>query len=186
MIKLTQLGLLLALFFLSAVPARAGLLIEPVVGFNMGTKLDFQGGKNYSGGKGLGYGGRLGFQSWGLQLGADYLQSSIDMGEDDIKRNVKTKEWAGFVGYEFPILLRVYAGYIFSAKGDTKLAAGKLTLEDGTGMKAGVGFTGLPFVDINVEYRRGTFDNQKTGATKSSKDVDYNSLLLSLSVPLNL
>lgn len=186
MIKLTQLGLLLALFFLSAVPARAGLLIEPVVGFNMGTKLDFQGGESYSGGKGLGYGGRLGFQKLGLQLGVDYLKSSIDMNDDDIKRNVKMDEWAAFIGYEFPVLFRVYAGYIFSAKGESKVALGSLDLEDGSGTKLGVGFTGIPFLDINLEYRSGTFDNQKTAGVKSSKDVDYNSLLLSLSLPLNL
>jgi Outer membrane protein beta-barrel domain len=184
-IKLTQLSLLLAVFFLISIPAKAGLLIEPVLGFNMGTKLDFP-TKNYSGGKGMGYGGRLGFQKLGFQLGADYLHSSIDMNETDIKRNVALTEWAGFIGYEFPVLLRVYAGYIFSAKGETKLATGTAKVEDGTGTKVGIGFTGIPFLDINLEYRAGTFDTYRLAGVKQSGNIDYSTYMLSLSLPFNL
>src|SRR5690606_12288700 len=111
-------------------------------------------GDSYSGGNGGAYGGRLGYQNLGFQLAIDYLNSTIDMGDDDIKSDLKTSEWAAFVGFEFPILFRVYAGYIFSANGETEDANGELDLNKGSGTKVGVGFTGLPFIDINFEYRK--------------------------------
>ena len=106
------------------------------------------------------------------------------MDEDVFKNNVKQTDWGAFVGFEFPILVRVYAGYIFSAKGEVSTDFGKAKME-GAGTKVGVGFTGLPFVDINVEYRRGTYDDVKIGGVKSD-DTDFSSLMLGVSLPLNL
>ena len=37
-------------------------------------------------------------------------------GADDNK--FKTSEFGGFIGYEFPVLLRVYAGFVFSGTGE--------------------------------------------------------------------
>lgn len=186
MIKLTQLCLLLVIFFL-ATPVKASLLVEPVVGLNLNSKLDMDGTK-YSGGGGLGYGGRLGWQRFGLQLGADFFHSSIDMSDNTFKKNLKMDEWAGFVGYEFPVLLRVYAGYIFSANGTTRAninnVTGNLKLDSGSGYKLGVGFTGLPFLDINLEYRSIDMDGKFNGTAANNNK--FNTLMLGLSLPLNL
>lgn len=178
---------ILVLAFLMITPAKAGILIEPLVGFNANSKIDIEDGADASGGMGLGYGGRLGYQNYGFQLGVDYLKSSIDMDDKNFDKNVDMSEWAGFVGFKFPILVKVYAGYIFSATGETKNGVGaKQEFNDGTGMKLGVGTTLLPFLDLNFEYRSGTFSELKTAGVKADKDTDYSAYMLSVSLPFNL
>lgn len=181
--QLAQLGLLLALTFTLVPKANAGILLEPVVGFNVASKVEVEDLESYSGGGGLGYGGRVGYQNLGFQLGLDYLNSSIDMGDDDFDKNVDTSEWAAFVGFEFPVLLRVYAGYIFSATGKTEYNNSDLELSKGSGMKVGAGLTVLPFLDINLEYRKGSFDEAELGGTEIDNKVDYSSVFLGVSLP---
>ena len=190
---ISQVIVLLALFLGHSVQSHAALLIEPLVGFNLGSKFDFKfddspaQNENYSGGKGGAFGGRLGYQNFGFQLGVDYLNSSIDMNTSDFKTNISLSEWAGFVGYEFPLFLRVYAGYIFSANGSTKKSTSEsVDLSKGTGSKLGLGFTGLPFIDINFEYRTGTINQMSYGGTDYDTEIRYSSLMLGLSVPFTI
>lgn len=189
------LGVLLFSAFLFTSHAKAALLVEPLVGYsfvNSTFNADTAAGvtkEDYSGNGGS-FGGRLGYQKLGFQIGLDYLHSSIDLDDKDIKQNLSMNEWAAFVGFEFPVLLRVYAGYIFSADGETKIDVGATNedtkLTDGTGMKAGVGFTLLPFLDINVEYRKGTFGEWKRGSQKVDSDVDYSAWMVGVSLPFTL
>jgi hypothetical protein len=191
-IKIAQLGLLLALVIGFSTHAKAALLVEPVVGYNF-SKVDVENGKNYSSGTGPSFGGRLGYQNLGFQLGLDYLNSNINPNHNDFDSNVKMNEFAGFVGFEFPVLLRAYAGYIFSATGqssnfDAHDGNGnqKLKLSGGSGMKVGLGLTFLPFVDINFEFRQGTFTDNKLGTTTFNNDVKYSSYMVGLSIPIAL
>ncbi len=190
--KLIQLALLVALTMGFSSHSQAALLIEPVVGFNLGTKYDLKFDSfpvlndSFSGGSGVSYGGRLGYQQLGLQLGLDYLKSSIDMNTSDLKENISTSEWGGFIGYEFPILLRVYAGYIFSGTGTTKDDGTKIEFNEGTGSKVGVGFTGLPFVDINLEYRQMKYPEMTLGSTDTDTDTTYSTIMLGLSLPFTI
>ena len=192
------LGLLL-ITSLFAFNASASLLIEPVIGYNLGIKGKIHEGTasgggtvaedKFSGGGGLGYGGRLGYQKLGFQVGLDYLNSAINPDDKAFKGAIDINEYAAFVGFEFPILFRVYGGYIFSADGVGKLKGPpdeKLTLKDGTGFKAGVGFTLLPFLDINFEYRRTTFGKWQSGSTKIDGDVDYSAYMIGLSLPFTI
>lgn len=186
--KFAQLVLLI-LAFLIIKPASAGVLIEPVVGYNMGDFKTDSAGSSTEDFSGASYGGRLGYQNLGFQLGIDYLKSNLSVDDKDYS-NLETSEWAGFVGFEFPVLLRVYAGYIFSATGETKIDTGptkeKVDLKDGTGMKLGVGFTVLPFLDINLEYRKGKFGEYKMGGVKSDDDTDYDTYMVGVSLPFVL
>lgn len=186
--KIIQLSFLLALFgYISN--ARSAVLIEPVGGYNIGTKLDFEGtgGESYSGGNGWAAGGRLGFQQLGFQVGMDYLHSYVDMDDNDFNKKVNMDEFGAFVGFEFPILLRVYAGYIFAASGKTENAADeKIELSSGSGQKFGVGFTGLPFLDINLEYRRGTFGEKEVAGVESKDDTNYQSIMIGVSLPFTI
>lgn len=179
--KFAQLLILIVAFFMIN-PAKAGLLIEPLVGYSTGS-FDGESSSDFSG---TSYGGRLGYQNLGFQMGLDYLNSSLTMDDSDYSK-LEFSEWAGFVGFEFPILLRVYAGYIFTASGETKYdsGAGKQLLEvtGGTGSKFGVGFTGLPFLDINLEYRKGSFSEFDLGGTTFNQSIDYQSYMLSISLP---
>lgn len=183
--KFAQLLLLIFAFFVIT-PAKAGVLIEPVLGYNFGK---FEGDNAIDSEKftGPAFGGRLGYQNLGFQLGVDYLRSTLNIDDNSFKEDLTASEWAGFVGFEFPVLLRVYAGYIFSAQGETEVAGStKLDFNEGSGMKFGVGFTGLPFVDINFEYRKGSFAEYKLGGTKVEESIDYNSFMVGISLPFVL
>ena len=183
--KFAQLFILVLAFFIIK-PAHAGLLIEPVVGYNIGNIEVDTAGIDKEKTSGVSYGGRLGYQNLGFQLGLDYLNSNLNVDENKYS-NLKTGEWAGFVGFEFPILLRVYAGYIFSATADTQFDAGagkqKISLEGGSGTKLGIGFTILPFLDINVEYRKVSFDDYKFAGSKVNDKSTYDAVMVGVSLP---
>jgi hypothetical protein len=168
--------------------ANAGLLIEPVVGYNLGASIDtdIDGVGEVDGGTGVSYGGRLGYTNLGLQLGVDYLKSTLSMDDDFVDEDVNFTEMAAFVGFKFPVLLRVYAGYIFSSNADTEVAGSKIEYSEGSGTKVGIGFTGLPFVNINVEYRSGKFDTLESGGVEVDSSATYKSLMLSASVPFDI
>lgn len=190
--QLAQIALLLSLVLGFSSYSQAALLVEPVVGYSFSkaeieeqtvgsTTID---GDSYKGSGGS-FGGRLGYQNLGFQLGIDYLRSSIDINDSDFDKNLSTSEWAGFVGFEFPVLIRVYAGYIFSATGESEINGEKIEFSKGSGMKAGVGFTGLPFVDINFEYRKGSFGEFDTlDETFDEESTRFEAFMIGLSLPL--
>lgn len=178
---------ILPLLFLSLLAnAHAGLLVEPVLGWTFGQKLDISGVDDYSGGQGLSYGGRLGYQRGPFQIGADVLKSSVEMDSNDFKENVDITEMGAFIGFELPILLRAYAGYIASIEGDTNINRVKTEFNKGSGFKLGVGWTLLPFLDINLEYRNGMFDEYKQGGMTVKEDTYYKAYMLGVSLPLDL
>lgn len=177
---------LTSICFFQTQKARAELLIEPLVGWSFAEGLDIEDSGDFKSGDGPSIGGRIGYQKLGFQLGLDYLHSSIDMSSNQFDEDVKSNQWAGFVGFKFPILFRVYAGYIFSADGDSELNGRTLELKDGTGGKFGLGFTILPFLDINLEYRKGAYDKFELGSVSSSKDVDFEALMLGVSLPFTI
>jgi hypothetical protein len=184
--KFTQLFILI-LAFLIINPAQAGLLVEPVLGYSMSKLQVDTAGSEEEEGSGVSIGGRLGYQNLGFQLGIDYLKSTISIDDTSFKSDLDSNEISGFVGFEFPILFRVYAGYILSASAEADYGSPKntLSLTDGSGMKLGVGFTGLPFVDINFEYRKGTYATYKY-VTEQEIDTDFSAYMISLSLPFVL
>jgi hypothetical protein len=156
--------------------SQAGLLIEPVLGYNFTSKASTV-EKNYNAGDGVGYGGRLGFASGdGFQLGFDYLKSEINMSSGDFNKDIYEEDLGGFVGYKFKRLFKVYGTYIFSASGNTKINDRAESLDNGTGFKFGIGCTIIPLLDINLDYRKVGFN----------KDIAVDSMMLSVSVPINL
>jgi hypothetical protein len=168
----------------AALPSRASVLVEPVVGWTWGQHLKLDKGENYNTGTGVSYGGRLGWQSsFGLQLGLDYLKSSIDMGSNDFKKNVDEQQYAAFVGFKFPVLFRAYAGYIFDSKATTNLNNANFKLDNGTGWKLGVDCTILPFLDLLLEYRQGSYDGKTAGV---NTNTDFRALMLGVSLPFTL
>lgn len=153
----------------------AGLLVEPVLGYNFLKRADFDNADTYKSGGGEGYGGRVGFQGAGLQIGLDYLKSNVDASDSDFDQNVEMEESGVFAGFEFPAFIRAYATYIFSATGETKVRNQNVILNDGTGGKLGLGFTLLPIIDINLDYRQVSF-----------RHADVELYMLSISAPFNL
>lgn len=184
--KLTQIGLLLALILGFTVESQAALLIEPVLGYSVGKinteqSLLGESEKDDNSLSGTSYGGRLGFQNLGFQLGVDYLASQMTSDGDDFS----TSEFGGFVGFEFPILLRVYAGYVFSGTATAEGDDDDIKLKSGTGPKLGVGFTILPFLDLNIEYRSIKYEEKDLGAL-GKLDTDYQAVMFGVSLPFTI
>ncbi len=196
----------LLLFFLSLFvfsnQARAGLLIEPYLGFSLAGSGDSTFGTttydhSYSSPT---VGGRLGYGMLGFMAGIDYSMQSFDLksevGSTTYEDGVSKNQLGLFVGYELPILLRVWGTYFLSGKidGDDAQAAGTLfdsryEFSDGGGYALGAGFTGLPFVSINLEYRTLEYDKgELSGAniTNYNEKLNLSEVMLSVSLPLDL
>jgi hypothetical protein len=190
MLKRLPLTLLLALVVSYSFQSQAALLIEPVVGYSFGkSNADLevpsdpaQNDSASESARGTSYGGRLGYQNFGFQLGVDYLASNMKIDGDAFK----TSEFGGFVGYEFPILLRVYAGYIFSGTGTLSGDDDDIKLKGGTGPKVGVGFTLLPFLDFNIEYRSIKYEEKEFESGAALLNLDYNAIMVGFSLPFTL
>jgi hypothetical protein len=184
--QLIQLSALLCLILGFSSFSQAAILIEPVVGYSASGKLEFE-DDSYSGGRGLSYGGRLGYQNLGFQLGVDYLNSSLDMDHTDFRSDVALSEWAAFVGFRFPLFIRLYAGYIFSAHAEATMTDDlKMKATKGTGSKFGIGFTGIPFIDINLEMRRGSFADYSIDGQDQNEKINYSAYMIGISIPINL
>jgi hypothetical protein len=194
----------------------AGLLIEPYVGYNLGMSSDYKatvsgaaGAYKSSPTAGPEYGGRLGYSFLGLFVAADYSMLSFDSkdtittldgsavtGTED-KSSVDQTAMGLAVGYELPILLRVWGKYLFDVGWDvnnTTLTPTTTEEISGSGIAVGLGFTALPFLNIYAEYQSVTMDTVDK-ATTSSGDVKANytdyerkrtSITIGISLPLDI
>lgn len=157
--------------------SQADIMIEPYLGYEMGT---FGGGTE---GKldGTQMGLRLAYATpVMLWLGVDGTTTVSATFKPEVGANEGSKRTSLYAvaGVDLPILLRGWVGYGFSneLKGDE---SDKLT---GTSMKVGVGFTGLPFVSLNLEYLKETFN--EVGGLSLPEDITNDAYVLSVSLPL--
>lgn len=159
--------------------SQAGILLEPYLGYEMGTTKNSDGKLT-----GTDIGLRVAYKSpvmvWaGVDAVMGTLKSKPDVGaEDDVKRTTVY----GVVGVNFPILVRAWVGYGLSneLKFDTANVTSKASA-----YKVGLGFTGLPFVSLNFEYL-----NEKVtdigGISTTSPEPTNDSYVLSVSLPWTL
>lgn len=170
-----KIGLLVAaLGFVST--ASADILLEPYLGYYMG-KYKASSSTDMSG---LGYGARVGYQQLGFMVGLDYMTGKwTDKAKPS--NDVTPSSFGVFVGYNFPILLRVYGAYGFS--NSLKFEQGGSTAKnEGTPrIKLGVGYTALPLVAINLEYITGTYD-EVNGRSRTT-DLTETTYGVNVSVP---
>lgn len=155
--------------------ANASFLVEPILGYNVG---NFDTGPSQDESfTGVGLGGRLGVEFLGIQGALDGTFSTVNINDVD----ADLREFGFFVGYDFPILLRAWMGFIFSS-----------TLEYGTadysgsGTKFGLGISPIPLLSLNLEYKMLNFDEFELQGTTTDIDQDMGILFFSVSVPLNL
>ncbi len=160
--------------------ANAGVLIEPYLGYLTGkteqgsTEVDISG---------VNFGARLGYKSFlGLMGGFDYMTAKLE-DEANPKNDVTPSQLGVFVGFEFPILLRVYGVYGISNKTKYKDSNGSDTLEGGDHIKLGVGFTALPLVSINLEYIMASYD--ENDGQSFSPELTMKTYGLSISAPFD-
>jgi len=182
--------------------AKAGLFVDPYLGYNAGwaTKDHTEGSTTVSldyTSMGPMFGARAGFQMLGFMAGAEYGMSTTTqdlaaatVGSVSIpaaSTDLQTTYMGVFVGYELPILLRAWATYNLSVDSEITSDSGKGNVTSGSGFTLGVGFTGLPFVSLNVEYRSVTFDKSTASGgseTDLTNDITSNEVFASVSIPL--
>lgn len=180
----TVLGLML--FYSSA---YGGVLIEPHWGYNLIGKVE-DGTSNTIKYNGNQYGARFGLQSFGFMGGLDYTHSTFVYKTAVVpaESDEKSRDQIGiFVGYKFPILLRFWGEYNFFDK--TKQAANGSNHSSGYytkghGSTVGVGYTGLPFLSVNLEYKTSSYDQSSTGALNPK--LTTREVVLGVSIPINL
>lgn len=157
--------------------AVAGLHVEPFLGYSLSG--DWKAGStstDYSGGPHMG--GRLGYGMMGFFIAAEYemgkmtLDSTPELDFDQTNTGVS-------LGFEFPILLRVYGTYILDAKAETGSSEYK-----GNGLRLGIGYTGLPFVAINFERVSAEYDELNGATLGTKRETEY--YMINVSLPLSL
>jgi hypothetical protein len=159
-----------------ALPANAAFLVEPYLGMHFNSEAEDANADI----TGMGIGARLGYQNLGLMFGLNYKSADLEF-EPDTGSNfdVAQTHYGLFVGYEFPILVRAWAEYIIGGEADID---GGTTWDTISGTQIGVGYTGLPFVSLNLEIGNLTYEDGPTGTA----DQDISTYMLSISLPLTL
>lgn len=180
------LGLIAAVGFTG--PSQAGIFVEPFVGYEFGNASDDD-TPNDDKISGVHYGARLGYSMLGLAFGAEYSGSSIDFKSKNVgtvDSDITTTDIGLFVGYTFPIMFRVYGTYFLSSEYTAKASgAPNIDLSGDGGLRLGVGYTGLPFISLGLEYIERKYDEAKIGNNpKFDSKSKLESYLITVSLPL--
>jgi hypothetical protein len=163
---------------LAASTARADLLIEPYVGYGTG----HNGQSTTYTQNGAEFGARVGYQSLGFMLGLDYMSGSVT-DKASPSDTITPSDFGVFVGYKFPMFLRVYGEYV--PLSDPKVSNSSGTAKpDGTALKAGVQFTGLPMVAIGLEYYKATYSKDKQNNFTYTPNFTSDMISVTVSLPL--
>lgn len=181
--------------FATAATAQAGLMVEPYLGYELGSQAKLEAGGGDSGGKtsGVDLGLRVAYTlpvlvwiglDYSLMTGGTFKgESSANDGKTD-RSNLYLD-----VGVDLPILARAWVGYGLMNEAKFKAdSGGNLTLKKGTNIKLGVGFTMLPIVSLNIEYFMHDYSDFESGNVSGSTSDLWNThkengVLLSVSAP---
>lgn len=181
MFKLLRLGIVFSFMcLLMTNQANAGFMVEPYLGYvvsgsDKGTpKTEFSG---------LEYGAKAGYSLVGVSFGADYNMSATtaeQTGATDT--DFKGTNLGAFVGFEFPVLVKVWGSYYINS--ELKIDSGTTSGSKykGSGMGAGIGFKILPFVSLNLDYKKFTYD--ELAGVKLTTDVEVDWVVVGVSIPL--
>jgi hypothetical protein len=153
--------------------AKAGLYIDPYFGTMLSG--DYKAASTTNDLSGTDMGLRVGWGMLGLSFGVDYRMINHTIEASGGNTDIEGNALGAYVGYEFPIMFRVYGEYFFSGS----VSGGGSDADVTGGTVIGVGYTGLPFVSINYEMVNSTYEF--TGGSEG--DNSYS--LLSLSFPFS-
>lgn len=181
-----------AIALLTSISANASFLIEPHLGYNIHSSTTWGNATvDYNGAQ---YGARLGLQTLGLMGGFEYNHASyekeVTASGTTSKADFGRNEMGLFVGYKFPILLRAWLGYNFSAK-ETQSTGGDINdYLKGSSTEIGIGYTGLPFLSLNLSYKMLSYDefyNAGNGTTSTlSTKFEPKEIVIGISAPFTL
>lgn len=176
--------ILITLALVFSFSARASFLLEPYAGVNINGGWSDNSSDTVNQFSGTMYGARAGIQKMGFMLGVDGRKGSWSV-DNEAKSKLDYTHLAMFVGYDFPILLRVYGEYIV---GGSSVDEDDLELMKPSGFVLGAGYKFFPYLSANLEY--GTIKYQESedadGVNLEGRDDNGSYILLSLSVPINI
>lgn len=160
----------------------ANLLLEPHVGYNIYGNADYNTFKtNFNGTQ---FGARLGEQYLGFMGGLDFTYSLYTSKSTSLAgnstANVSRNQYGIFAGYNMPMFLRCWLSYYLLDKstGSTN------SWNKGSAIEFGVGFTLLPFLSLNFEYRTSNYTSSNAGTFSpifKSKEI-----VMGISAPITL
>lgn len=197
--KLKNLLIAFSFLFLSIGQASAAGLFEPSLGYAIHSKekVSGPGFETESSGNPTVLGVNLGFRYFGIMGGLSYkhnFKTDYDFelngqgGFEDEK--LKRRDIGVFAGYNFPAAFRVWGSYYFDTRREqtTGSDAGSKVLGSSWGL--GLGFTGLPVVNLNLEYIKTSFDEQEDPRGRredidSRVDAKMSQIILSVSIPFH-
>jgi hypothetical protein len=142
-------------------PAHAALLLEPYLGYHLGSWDNNNGSTQNQ--RGVTYGGRIGYQSLGFMVGGDFMTGSWADNASPSSNSITPNDLGIFAGFNFPMFLRVYGVYDFSAQRKFSSSTASDTFK-GSDVKLGVGLTMFPLISLNFEYMMGTFLKDDKGS----------------------
>lgn len=181
--------------------ANASILIEPSLSIDL-SKNDLapKGSGTDMSGKAtlIDPGVRLGYESMlGLFVAADYQMAmsgkytlSNAPGAPDTKMS-RSQLWLD-VGYDAPLLFRVWAGYaVINKMTLSPDGIPDIQYTGGSSIKLGVGFNVIPLLSINVEYLMNKWSKVEVGGFSQSTSDAYesskgNAILVGVSIPLTI
>ena len=186
--------ILFTLLFSITLDANALLLLEPHLGYTLvGTGESSATPATMIKHNGFQYGLRTGAMYNGFMGGLDFTHSSFDQLTSGYSNNFSRNEMGLFVGYNFPILIRVWTTYNFSYNQEANSSSSLITSGSkykGHSIELGAGYSGFPYVSLNAALRMITLDELTTpsATTSLSGDLEINGreFVLSVSAPFNL
>lgn len=188
------------IIFVLGLQARAGLYIEPYVGYMEGTAKESESftvlGQTVSASgqgneHGVVYGGKLGLSFLGLAFGADYMAGTPNNSGGQSGPTSALSDIGAFVGFTFPVFMKVSASYFFSSQvtNVSETDANSVTTyatAKGNGFKITLGFTFLPLIAINLDYISHTWNNIPMASTITALSASDSGGMLGISLPLSL
>ena len=176
--------LIIALAVIFTVNIGHSFEIEPFAGYGIGSRNDDT-STNFDT-KALILGARAGIGIFPM-FTAGVQATLLSGGSSDsttLSQDLSGTEAGVYVKWSAPIMLQAYAGYNILAN-KTETLAGVDTEFTGNGFFLGVGWTGLPFVVINLEMHRDSYSESKTaGTTTTLNDTTTEMFRLTISLPL--
>lgn len=160
-----------------AFSAKASLLVDPYIGFGTQKSTLDAASSNFEEDTQTAkfLGSRLGVSYLLFSAGVDYQLLTDD--------EVDQKNISLFFGVDLPILLRGWVEYFVDSSFEHN-AIGEADFKDGYSI--GVGFTGLPFVSLNLEAQTLNYDMSLNSSPGQSSEVTSAAYILSVSLPLDL
>jgi hypothetical protein len=181
-------ALAISINMVTANQAQAGFLIEPFLGYTVSGETESAGESDDV--TALTYGARLGLTTLGFMYGIEYNMGNYTVKGDDGDSDGDFTNLGAFVGYEFPVMFRVWFSYYFNSTATPESEGNSEIDFKGSGTSLGLGYTGLPFVSINLVYTTNTFDEMEgtilgnSVNTSLTDELKMETITLGVSVPL--